>query len=47
MMQKDVQNNTPDTKTSFNVKMSSFLEGQNWTVKISLFKMLKWVRWGE
>jgi len=28
MIQKDVQNNTPDTQTSLNVKMGEILEGE-------------------
>jgi len=35
MMQKTVQNSTPDTKASFNVKMGGLLRG-----KISLSKLV-------
>jgi len=43
---KNVQNFTPDTKTSFNVKMGNpsgawIFAGQNFTLKMRLVKMLK------
>jgi len=46
-VQKNVQNCTPDTKASLNVKIGNFERGQNFGLKMRAVQMLKWGRWGK